>query len=230
MNFKKRSLIFVTFFISCLAIALLGAALGTEHWLEASCTRKGDFSEKSNGTINFGLFRGFRHLNYGVGDRHYRMHMLEILFRERDFMVYELYVATIALLCSAILFGVFAALLAIVNTSYNPSEAICHIPGLYLTNGLGAFSGLSAFVSWMVQFYLKLTHNVIILEDRTNGKWVSDGGAVYGYSFWLSVLATACFLSNIIIILFTTRNPREIKKKQDMMRLSGKNAGDTMLY
>ena len=30
MNLKKRSLIFVTFFLSCLAIALLGASLGTK--------------------------------------------------------------------------------------------------------------------------------------------------------------------------------------------------------
>ena len=30
MNLKKRSLIFVTFFTSCLAIALMGASLGTK--------------------------------------------------------------------------------------------------------------------------------------------------------------------------------------------------------
>jgi hypothetical protein len=33
---------------------------------------------------------------------------------------------------AAILFGILAALLAIVNTAYNPIEAICHIPGTYL--------------------------------------------------------------------------------------------------
>jgi len=230
MNFKKRSLIFVTFFSSCLAISLLGAALGTEHWLEASCVRQGDFSDKSNGTVNFGLFRGSRHLNSGLGDRHYPMNMLQILFRERAFMIYELYIATIALLCSGILFGVLSALLAIVNTAYNPSEAICHIPGLYLTNGLGCISGLAAFVTWMVQFYVKLTHNALIREDREKGKWNSGGMAVFGYSFWLTVLATLAFIINILIIIFTTRNPREMKKKQEIMRLSGKQAGDTMLY
>ena len=45
-------------------------------------------------------------------------------------MIYNLYIATIALLCSGILFGVLSALLAIINTAYNPSEAICHIPGI----------------------------------------------------------------------------------------------------
>jgi hypothetical protein len=30
---------------------------------------------------------------------------------------------------AGILFGILAALLAIVNTAYNPIEAICHVPG-----------------------------------------------------------------------------------------------------
>ena len=50
-------------------------------------------------------------------------------FRERSFLVYELYIATIALVCAGILFGILASLLAIVNTAYNPIEAICHVPG-----------------------------------------------------------------------------------------------------
>ena len=81
MNFKKRSLIFVTFFVSCLAISLLSAALGTEHWVESGCRRDGDFSEKSNGSVNFGFFQGARHLNSGLGDRYYPMNMLQILYR-----------------------------------------------------------------------------------------------------------------------------------------------------
>jgi hypothetical protein len=51
------------------------------------------------------------------------------MFRERTFLLYELYIATIALVAASILFGLLAALLAIVNTAYNPIEAICHIPG-----------------------------------------------------------------------------------------------------
>jgi hypothetical protein len=37
--------------------------------------------EKSNGTVNFGLFQGARHLNSGLGDRFYPMNMLQILYR-----------------------------------------------------------------------------------------------------------------------------------------------------
>jgi hypothetical protein len=39
--------------------------------------------EKSNGTVNFGLFQGARHLNSGLGDRFYPMNMLQILYRYR---------------------------------------------------------------------------------------------------------------------------------------------------
>jgi len=230
MNFQKRSVIFVTFFVSCLAISLLAAGLGTDHWLEAECRRLGDFSEKSNGTINFGLFHGARHLNSGLGDRHYPMNMIKILYRERTFLLYELYIATIALVSSAIFFGIFAALLAIVNTAYNPIEAICHVPGLYVSNGLALATNLGAVVTWMVQFYLKLTHNALIREDRDDGRWNSEGMAVFGYSFWLCVLACVCFLLNIIIIITTTTDRNARKKKKEILGLPGKQAGDTMLY
>ena len=81
MNFKKRSFIFVTFFVSCLAIALLAAALGTQHWVQAECVREGEFKNNSKGLINFGLFEGSRYLNYGFGERHYTMKMLDVLYR-----------------------------------------------------------------------------------------------------------------------------------------------------
>jgi len=230
MNFRKRSLIFVTFFVSCLCIALLAASLGTDHWVEAGCQRNGNFSNKSNGTVNFGLFQGARHLNSGLGERHYPMDMIDILYRERSFLVYELYIATIALVCAGILFGILASLLAIVNTAYNPIEAICHVPGLYLSNGLAAATSLAAFVTWMVQFYVKLTHNVLIREDRVEGGWQSEGMAVYGYSFWLTVLASLGFIANICITAAATASPTTNRKTKRLESLPGKQAGDTMLY
>jgi len=230
MNFKKRSFIFVTFFVSCLAISLLAAALGTEHWVSAECVREGEFKDKSSGTINFGLFKGSRLLNFGLGERHYPMNMQDILYKERTFLQYELYIATISMVVAGILFGVLSALLAIVNTAYNPIEAICHIPGLYVTNGLGVVCSLAGVVTWMVQFYIKLSASVVIREDRVDGRWSSEGMAVFGYSFWLVVLATACLVLNIVIIALTTADPKARKKTHHLVSLPGKQAGDTMLY
>ncbi len=43
--------------------------------------------------------------------------------------------------------------------------------------------GLTAVVTWLAQFYLRLTGNILIQEDREN-QWTSEGQARLGYSFW----------------------------------------------
>lgn len=43
---------------------------------------------------------------------------------------------------------------------------------------------LVAMVTWMVQFKVRLSDNVLIEEDREND-WTSAGRATLGYSFWL---------------------------------------------
>merc|ERR1712233_263932 len=75
------------------------------------------------------------------------------MYHERSLMVYELYIATISCVVAAIVFGIISAMLAIVNTGSNPVEAICHVPGLYLWNGLALFASVAAFVTWIVQYY-----------------------------------------------------------------------------
>ena len=104
-------------------------------------------------------------------------------FQERTFLIYELYIATIATVCGGIFFGIISAMMAIVNTASNPIEAICHIPGwrkeiskiwkttktlpgLYLWNGIALCSSMASVITWMVQFYLRLTHNVLIRDSR----------------------------------------------------------------
>jgi len=231
-NFKRRALIFVTFFGSCLALSLLAASLGTNHWVTASCKRT-ENAEKSNGTVNMGLFQYETNLNVGYGDRYKSMSMLGsegVMYYERGIMVYELYIATISCVVAGLFFGIISAMLAIVNTGSNPVEAICHVPGLYLWNGLALFSCVSAFVTWIVQYYLKLAHNVLLRENREKGKWSSEGGATFGFSFVLVVLAAGVFMIDIAIIRVATRDPYKTKKAKLLNALPGKQAGDTMLY
>jgi len=234
MNFKKRSLIFMTFFGSCLAISLLAASLGTRVWVTADCKRTTNASAKSNGTVNFGLFEYEANLNWGLGDRPTRKQMLGpegVMYHERQFMVYELYIATIATVVAAIFFGIISAMLAIVNTASNPIEAICHVPGLYLWNGLALFSGLAAVVTWLVQFYLRLRDNVLVREFReAPGSWSSAGRAGLGSSFWLAVLACVVFIIDITIIATATRDRHSTRKGKALQPVQGKQAGDTMLY
>jgi len=51
-----------------------------------------------------------------------------------NYMSNGLWIATIGCVCLAILFAVFAAVFALVNTATTPVEAITGIPGLYLWN------------------------------------------------------------------------------------------------
>merc|ERR1712060_295177 len=135
--------------------------------------------------------------------------------------------------CRRHLFGIISAMMAIINTASNPIEAICHIPGLYLWNGMALFSTLSAIITWMVQFYLRLTHNVLIREYKDKGKWSSEGMASFGSSFFLVVIAAVVYLVNLTIIAMATRDPhrqRKVFQAKQLHPLPGKQAGDTMLY
>lgn len=70
LNLFKRSMIFATFFGSCLCIALIVASLGTTHWIDARARRTSNPLE-SEGRINFGLFEGRKELNFGYGWRNH---------------------------------------------------------------------------------------------------------------------------------------------------------------
>ena len=86
-TFKRRALIFVTFFGSCLALSLLAASLATNHWITAACKRT-ENAEKSNGTVNFGLFEYETNLNVGYGDRYTVMNMLGEFFMVKQILYF----------------------------------------------------------------------------------------------------------------------------------------------
>lgn len=127
VSLRERSLIFFTFLLACLGLALLAGGLGTRYWIVAQAERPSN--NKSSGFIHFGLFEGTKRLNHGFGERSHPMDITDILYRERTFMVKELYVATIVCICVSMLFGIIAAMSAIVNTASTPSEPVCHFPG-----------------------------------------------------------------------------------------------------
>ena len=129
VSLRQRSVIFFTFLLACLALALLAGGLGTRYWIVAQAVRQSNTN--SSGFIHFGLFEGTRKLDYGFGERTRPMDIVDILYRERTFMVKELYVATIVCICVSMLFGIIAAMSAIVNTASSPSEPICHFPGKF---------------------------------------------------------------------------------------------------
>ena len=100
--------------------------------------------------------------------------------------------------------------MAIVNTASNPIEAICHIPGwrkeifkigkttktlpgLYLWNGIALCSSMASVITWMVQFYLRLTHNVLIRDSR----WPSSNNNFHDLSLTHTRSSTCLSFSSI---------------------------------
>ena len=63
--------------------------------------------------------------------------MVQLLTEDRNFMSYGLWVTTIGSVCLSILFAVFSAVFALVNTATTPVEALTGVPGLYVWNSLG---------------------------------------------------------------------------------------------
>ncbi|GAU91483.1 hypothetical protein RvY_03723 [Ramazzottius varieornatus] len=86
---QRRLFIFLTFVLSCLAVALLSAAVGTDYWIfsrlkdlssdgerggalnneTARAARQVYLRNRPGGLIHFGLFHGFVRHNRGLGDR-----------------------------------------------------------------------------------------------------------------------------------------------------------------
>lgn len=226
---SDRVICFGTFLASCAAIALLCGSLASQHWVVSTAHRESN--AKSEGRINFGLFWGTRRLNHGFGERVYEMDVMEVQYRERDFLVRELYVTTISCVCGAVLFGLLGAGLALHNTAGNPKEAICHYPGVVGMNVMSFVLSLAAVVTWLAQFFLRLRKNVLIREDIANGGWNSEGEATVGYSFWLVFIASIVFFANsAMILLLQRKRARKVQARTQVIEAATKPNGNLMLY
>jgi len=229
VSLRQRSVIFCTFLLACLGLALLAGGLGTPYWIVAQAEIESN--NKSTGFINFGLIGGTKRLNVGWGERVDPMDIVDILYRQRTFMVKELYVATIVCICASMLFGILAAISAVVNTASTPSTPVCHVPGMIAWNVIAALSSFAALLTWIVQYFVKLRENVLIREDNTRGGWTSAGKANIGHSFWLVVIAFAIFCLNVTILHFLRKRRNKTQNsKRAIVEATTKPNGNLMLY
>lgn len=219
-------MVFITFFGCCFGISLMAAAMSTKFWLEAEAVQKRLNPDKtlevrpnSTGHVNFGLFKGRKALNVGFG---MRLHPFDV--ESAVFMDYGLWVGTIACLSLGMMFAVVGALFAVINTATTPVEAITGVPGLYVWNTLAALFNLICVILWAVQFHENLTKNVL-LYDASNG-WTTEGMEVFGYSFWLVVVAIFVHVANIAIIFIGTYEP----KAKDQVQAPDTKGSNIMLY
>jgi len=231
MNLKERSIIFVTFLIACWALALTAGGLGTRYWVVSSAVRLDSNLRPlniSSGYIHFGLFEGTWRLDSGYGERVEHKKILEVTYLDPTFLVKGLYNATIGCVTASLFFGIISALLAIVNTASNPTEPICHLPGLISYNGIAAIGLFGGVLTWVIQYFLKLRYNVLEREQRFKGEgpeqrklWTSTGRAALGHSFWLIVIADGLFVLNVAILVLL-----EQKRRRRLRTLGGLDGAD----
>jgi hypothetical protein len=72
MEQQQRTLIIFTFFLALIGITLIVVSLATDNWVESNpqtLKNKTSGSESQKSDVNFGLFKGYRILNYGFGQR-----------------------------------------------------------------------------------------------------------------------------------------------------------------
>jgi len=220
-----KGAIFSTFFVCCIITILLCASMATDFWVTS--TAKRNITQQSSGNINFGLFNGKKVLNSGLGDRTYIFKVTTLKQTEPEFMLFGLWVATIAMMAAAILFVLVAAMFAILNTATNPVETITGVVGLYVWNGIAMFFELLVLILWGIQFHKKLSHSVLWREELVQ-QWSSDGLASLGYSYWLVFVAFILHVVNMAILWFGTHQKRP-KKVQIPVERGNTNAVN-MIY
>lgn len=219
LNLFKRSMIFATFFGSCLCIALIVASLGTPHWIDARAKRTSNPLE-SEGRISFGLFEGHKELNFGYGWRNHEFSVKAGSHPARRWA----WMGTGGLLAAALVSLSGAAVVAALASA---ARARAKAHPLLATNCLAVLFTLGAIAVWLTEYFLRLQHNVMSDEDLAN-TWSSDGTADLGLSFWLVVAASVASFANIICIGAAMADGRELESVAPP--LEDKINGAIMLY
>lgn len=226
MSLKTRSIVFATFFSSCLIVGLLVASLTTKNWIQGSAKRV-NFNE-SIGQINFGLFSGHRRLNVGFGLRDYKIDVMAMIRDEPEVMSYWLWLGAALGTGLGVLGGVIAAIASVLKAA-SASKKTGTMVVLFVSNLLTGISQTIALVCWLIQFYNYLTHNVLLAEDRNNN-WYSTGLTMLGSSFYFIAGGIALVVINLILLIVAVRLERWEKKKFLNPTTDDKTQGAIMLY
>lgn len=202
--------------------------MATDFWVVAKGKRVGSPTvAKSSGNINFGLFKGMKRLDSGLGERIFTFKVTDLPAKQPAFMIYSVWMATIGTLCAAIVFTIIVVVFGIINTAVTPVEFITGVPGLYVWHGIAAFFECCSLVLWSVQFYSRLQYSVFWASEQQQG-WSSQDMASFGYSFWLVVGALCCHLVCVLLLCYSGRALR--LRKVNVPIDTGPNSAVNMIY
>lgn len=112
-----------------------------------------------------------------------------------------LWLTTLIFLSVAALFSLLSAVMALVNTVFNPVEPILSVFGLYIWNGIASGSTLMTIILWGALFGSSLTQNIAIPDTLTSEyTYSSDGLAQLGFCYWLLLIPMIFHASNIGVL------------------------------
>ena len=101
-------------------------------------------------------------------------------------------------------------------------------------NVIAALAAFVADLTWVIQYFIKLRHNVLIREDRiidNKEGWSIMGNSSVGYSFWIVVAAFAIFCFNVVILHFLRKKRTKSQhNKRAIVEATTKPNGNLMLY
>jgi len=215
MNVYRRGLILVTFVGCCASLALLSGSLSTDHWVQSDVKRMTSPFE-SSGRVHFGLFNGQRELNVGYGWRTYPISVGALMNAEPDFLHFGLWITSVSCVMGCILSSLIGAFMSIVNTAITPRQTIFGRGSLYFFNIVSLLLSTAAAVAWIVHFYMRMTRNILVQEDRDN-HWSSEGHAHLGYSFWLVIGSAFSHATNIVLLVLVSTDERNKLVKSSPM-------------
>ncbi|KAG2462218.1 CLRN1 protein, partial [Polypterus senegalus] len=206
MPSRQKQVIFcaggVLSFASALCIA---AAIGTQSWVTGTilCTTgaqlvnaTGPDLEKFVGEINYGLFRGQRDKQCGLGKRLAQFSFFPDLMGA---IPASLHVTVILFSVAMIVFSLVATGFFMFNAFGKPYETLHGPLGLYLWNFISCSCGCLVMILFASE--VKINHlSEKIANNNENGFLYKTHSEKYDKSFWIIVFCFFASLLNILLI------------------------------
>ncbi|CAG0889185.1 unnamed protein product [Darwinula stevensoni] len=245
---RRKQYLLGTSVLSCVAIALLGAALGTDHWVEGNATWVGENATSTmEYNVNYGLIKGTRvdggfssetkeiRLAVSAKENSYiwsageseerRLEDLNKLLatgKKGDLANFGLLVTTFVSLGLCALFLVVSAGFGVFNAFGSPIETWAGPIGLYYYNAGFALLGM---IVWGVHHVTKSSKNLMLYETLTYD-YVME--ASLGFSYWLVFVVLALEVGNLVLVYVSQRPERE--RTTQNVEMDTKTAATTFIY
>ncbi|CAG5135671.1 unnamed protein product [Candidula unifasciata] len=196
MQTQKR-IIGVSVFVACVGVGLIVSSLATNHWISSTPGFRNETNKSQSANISFGLFAGYKSINFGLGDR---PHTLESGKSMEWFGLFSfpVYVATLVMLNLAVVCGFLSVGFGFFNVFGRPIETITGPSGLYVWNGLSFVFATAAFGTYLGLYFSQLKVNILKPEELSS--FTSGDHTNLDYSFYFVVGAAASFILNLVLL------------------------------